>query len=309
MTSKPDLEAESRGADTPQDPNRSEDDIVEITRSEDERQEEDKADKASTDKPSLPEREKSPAYVSPIPAIPQIPPINPAMNIHVPPGTRPTLPEFVGTFLEGKRVDESGEIVDDRTDQVLAVAAGDLPSMVGRVVSNRQGDILGDDGELLGYVADIAIGRRPAGGAMPGPQGQTQSLHEYMGRNVGAFRVDHLGNILDATGNIVGRFQDNNNPLHRYIREEEEKNKKRTEQQAAGANDPEEGENREPEEEADGGGSAPPKRENAASYRKEDDSPSDIFLDVKSTRDGIQLTIRIPTVFNGQQFQPRVNFS
>ncbi|KAJ4300619.1 hypothetical protein N0V88_003303 [Collariella sp. IMI 366227] len=107
----------------------------------------------------------------------------------IPSTDRPSLPAYVGAFLVGKQVDEDGDIVDPATGQVLAHAAGDLPAMVGRTVSNTKGDILGRGKE---------------------------------------------------------------NPS---------------------------------------------------------ESPSDIFLDVKSTREGIQLTIRIPTVFNGQQTTPHISFS
>jgi len=53
------------------------------------------------------------------------------------------------------------------------------------------------------------------------------------------------------------------------------------------------------------------RRQNAEAWRQEQpgESPSDIFLDVKSTVEGIQLTIRIPTVFGGQQVRPNISFS
>lgn len=262
-------------------------------------------------------QDKPPANVTPIPRIGPIAPM--ASTAPVSP-TRPKLPPHVGSFLMGKTVDDSGDIIDVKTGQVLARTAGDLPSMVGRTVSNRQGDILGDDGELLGYVADIEI--EPQGSASaspPPPGGKPKSLFEVMGRSNASLMVDEEGNILDTGGNVVGKFHDNNNPLHRKEREEREAREK-----AEGKKE-ESGEGPRPKpippipnpRFADGEETRPhrrteeERRENAEAWRKEKpgESPSDIFLDVKSTVEGIQLTIRIPTVFGGQQMKPNISFS
>lgn len=132
--------------------------------------------------------------------------------------------------------------------------------------------------------------------------------------------VDPLGNILDTSGNVVGKFHDNNNPLHRKKREEEEQRRasegntaaeetKATPQEEPSNPSPSPTPQSEPEREQPGEQSGSEKRQNAQSWRKENESPSDIFLDVKSTTEGIQLTIRIPTVFNGSQVRPTVQFS
>lgn len=286
-----------------------------------------------TRKQDTPGRSRSPAYVAPIPRIGPISPMSPGIQIA---GDRPDIPPFIGSLLIGKLVDEDGDIVDDKTGQVLAHAAGDLPSMMGRRVSNAQGDILGDDGELLGYVADIEWGRtRPPATAPP------RSLFDLMGRATSSLMVDHQGNILDASGNVVGKFHDNNNPLHRKEKEEKaalekaqekegEPEKSGTGQQQgsppptpAPAPEPEQKQEQEQEQEQEksqnAAGESKPRprrteeerRQNAEAWRKENpnESPSDIFLDVKSTREGIQLIIRIPTVFNGQQTTPHISFS
>ncbi|KAL2159517.1 hypothetical protein VTH06DRAFT_2522 [Thermothelomyces fergusii] len=298
---------------------------------------------------------KSPAHVAPIPNIGRITPISPGIQIC--PADRPDIPPFVGALLLGKQVDEDGDIVDEKTGQLLAHAAGDLPSMVGRRVANAQGDILGDDGKLLGYVADVEWPR-----PRPPPTAAPQSLFDIMGRATSSLMVDHAGNILDASGNVVGRFHDNNNPLHRKKQEEMEAVERAKSAQSKAPQPSEEkqpiswGEDQrqrlphatspphppplpppsspqhqpqnEPGETQDdgqeqaqsprAGGDAQPrprrteeKRRKAETWRKEDpsESPSDIFLDVKSTREGIQLTIRIPTVFNGQQSTPHISFS
>ncbi|KAH8912890.1 hypothetical protein BR93DRAFT_866099, partial [Coniochaeta sp. PMI_546] len=290
-----------------------------------------------------------PAYVAPIPKIGSISPISPVSHPFGLPPSRPPLPKFVGSFLVGRTVDEAGDIVDETTGQVLARAAGDLPSIVGRKVSNNKGDILGDDGELLGWVADLEIERKgsnagsispsasPLGAGMAG----MRSLAEMMGRANASLMVDPVGNILDTNGNVVGKFHDNNNPAHRKEREEQERVKAaalqaaadRAVRQAVAAQEAEKRAEADAGEEAAKQAPTPPRdeggeehepecncskrkprrteeerRENAAAWRKEKpgESPSDIFLDVKSTTEGIQLTIRIPTVFNGTQVRPTV---
>ncbi|KAM7203832.1 hypothetical protein V8F20_003838 [Naviculisporaceae sp. PSN 640] len=301
-------------------------------------------DQAEKIEPSfkLPKRPKrkitkpgEPAYVAPIPKIgpiPPVPPISPSFGIPVSAAPeRPKLPPFVGSFLLGKKVDEYGDIVDERTGQVLARAGGDLPSIVGREVSNRQGDILGDNGELLGYVADIEIERKGSGSRTASGSGspglpQPRSLFEIMSRSNASLMVDHLGNILDTEGNVVGKFHDNNNPLHRKNKEERETKEEPEKKPVPAAQEQhEEGDDRtqgnesskqkqkepekqpapsaeEPEQESESSQPRRPRRTeeerraNAQAWRKENpgESPSDIFLDVKSTTEGIQLTIRIP---------------
>ncbi|KAK0627274.1 hypothetical protein B0T14DRAFT_420755 [Immersiella caudata] len=292
-------------------------------------------------KPALPVRPKekpktlpgSPAYVSPIPKIGRIPSINTPDKgrerekpVPISPNmpTRPKLPPFVGSFLCGKTIDESGDIRDNKTGQLLARAGGDLPSIVGRKVSNSQGDILGDDGELLGYVADVEIERKSPSQSprSAGGRGAPRSLFEVVGGSKAALMVDGEGNILDGEGNVVGKFHDNNNPMMRKRREEGQRERAEKENGGGEKGVPEEtGSTQVPQqpvpEEKEERQERPPRRteeerrENAQAWRKENpgESPSDIFLDVKSTTEGIQLTIRIPTVFGGQQVRPNISFS
>ena len=145
-----------------------------------------------------------------------------------------------------------------------------------------------------------------------------------MGRATSSLMVDHSGNILDASGNVVGKFHDNNNPLHRREKEEEkeeegEKEQSESPDDARHAGGEEGGVEPTPSQPPPGDGQSQSRprrtederRQNAEAWRKENpnESPSDIFLDVKSTREGIQITIRIPTVFNGQQTTPHISFS
>ncbi|KXX72935.1 hypothetical protein MMYC01_200920 [Madurella mycetomatis] len=284
-----------------------------------------------------PERAKTPAYVAPIPKISSIPRISPGIQVYT--SERPQLSPSVGSLLIGKMVDEYGDIVDEKTGNVLARAGGDLPSIVGRRVSNNMGDILGDSGELLGYVAHVEMGRRSSASTQSAPAIMPRSLFDLMGRSRASLMVDHLGNIIDASGNVVGKFHDNNNPLHRKEKEEREARERTPtkeeplpelpsalhpekpeghqqkqpppptlspqppQQEGQRSQSPSEGQPRPRRTEEE-------RRQNAEAWRKENpsESPSDIFLDVKSTRDGIQLTIRIPTVF-GQQCTPNITFS
>jgi len=235
----------------------------------------------------------------------------------------------------GKTVNESGDVICAKTGQVLARAAGDLPAMVGRTVSNRQGDILGDDGELLGYVADLQVEPKGSASGSQRQGGASRSLFDIMGRRNSSLMVDGEGNLLDREGNVVGKFHDNNNPQHRKEREEREAREKaegkkedKGEKAAGKQTDKEEPAEDPPRPQpmpdipeprfADGEAARPhrrtedERRENAEAWRKEKpyESPSDIFLDVKSTVEGIQLTIRIPTVFRGgQQLKPNISFS
>lgn len=275
-----------------------------------------------------PERAKTPAYVAPIPKIASIPRISPGIQVST--SERPQLSPSVGSLLMGKTVDEYGDIVDEKTGNVLARAGGDLPSIVGRKVSNNMGDILGDSGELLGYVAHVEMGRRSSAGLQSAPAIMPRSLFDLMGRSRASLMVDHLGNIIDTSGNVVGKFHDNNNPLHRKEKEEREARgqapaKEEPLSESPSTHHPEkpEGQQQPQPPQQEGKRSQSPsegqprprrteeeRRQNAEAWRKENpsESPSDIFLDVKSTRDGIQLTIRIPTVF-GQQCTPNITFS
>lgn len=280
---------------------------------------------SETEQQDPPERPRTPAYVAPIPKIAAIPQISPATQIST--TERPQLSPLIGSLLVGKTVDEYGDIIDEKTGTVLAHAAGDLPSLVGRKVSNSMGDILGDSGELLGYVTDVETGRGSSANLPPAPPAMPRSLFDMMGRSTASLMVDHLGNIIDANGNVVGKFHDNNNPLHRKEKEEREARERSTPGAEPHAGPPppahQPPEKPEDEQQEQERPRSPPsqgqprprrteeeRRQNAQAWRKENpsESPSDIFLDVKSTRDGIQLTIRIPTVF-GQQCTPNITFS
>ncbi|KAI7762126.1 hypothetical protein LZL87_004433 [Fusarium oxysporum] len=171
--------------------------------------------------------------------------------------TQAQSPEKLATGLDGKYVDEFGNILDwDGT--VLGRVEGDLPSMVGRPVMPN-GQVLDEDGEVAGHVCENYI--KPALKPLA----------------AGGLKVDDEGNIYDDQGNRIGKLdkpmpsQDGTDKLS------ENKDKERERAQGAGSTGTT--------------NTANPKPPGAP-------RPDELFLDVKSTYDGIQLIIKIPTVFN-----------
>ncbi|KAI1644632.1 uncharacterized protein F4817DRAFT_346309 [Daldinia loculata] len=160
--------------------------------------------------------------------------------------------------LGGGVVDDVGSIVD-ASGKVLGHATGDLPAMIGREVADN-GEVYGESGEVIGYVSENFT-------SPPPPVDIPENVF-------GGLMIDHDGNILDTNGNIIGRFNEkagenvNLAPFMKRFKPEESRTEDRK---------PDE---KKPKVNAHTGG-----------------SPSDIFLDVKSTTDGVQLTIRIPTTF------------
>lgn len=270
--------------------------------------------------------EDPPADVPPIAKISRIPSVQPLdSNPHLtpPPEEQHTKPKKVPIHkakkdhLVGKTIDEWGDIVDD-SGEVLGRVEGDLPSMIGRQISNARGDVLGDDGGLLGYVAEIGAGKgHPQQPKQEVPTWSLDDVQKAMaaaGKGPGGLRVDPFGNILDAEGNSVGSFHDNLSGFGRksgafpggatHVDAEESQPQTKphsTPRQPKAKPAPR---SEKPE------GTATERRDKAQSQRKEENplNPSDIFLDVKSTAEGIQLTIRIPTVFNGgsQPARPKI---
>ncbi|KAL8367015.1 hypothetical protein RB595_007908 [Gaeumannomyces hyphopodioides] len=302
--------------------------------------------------------QKEPAYIAPIGPIGAIPAVDGVEVVesleprgvsgedHVPSSNRPRFPVWVTARLVGKTIDEYGNLVD--TDgSVLGRVAGDLPSMVGRTVSSKRGDVLGDDGELLGYVAEIADKSKgkgkevemeeddkvytDAGSDVENPEededekagtssqqtSSPTSIDQYIGGPSASLQVDHRGNILDSLGNIIGHFRDTSKdskpeegaPGAATAGNQEGSKRPMPDRGGAQGSAAAPGPGSGPRQGGSAGGAAGSgeRPKNAADFKKENESPSDIFLDIKSTTEGIQLTIRIPTVFAGQQ--PRFSFT
>jgi hypothetical protein len=193
---------------------------------------------------------------------------NPPIFIPKIPPVSPTVPapENLSTLvagLEGSFVDEFGNVLDWH-GHVLGRVAGDLPSMVGRPVAST-GEVLNEDGQVVGYVVENETLEKLE---------EPKPLEGVAGPGL---RVDHSGNILDGNGSVVGHMKNNNDPS------------------AESAPKPSSSSTRprppppEDKKETCACGQAKP---SAAP------SPSEIYLDVKSTNDGIQLIIKIPTIFN-----------
>ncbi|KAI1073732.1 hypothetical protein F5B20DRAFT_574611 [Whalleya microplaca] len=197
-----------------------------------------------------------------LPEVPDDPPeevLDPSIPKITPVGIAPPDLLHLAQGLGGHTVDDVGNIVDV-SGKVLGHATGDLPAMVGKKVAEN-GEIYGDDQEVIGYVSEN----------FTGPPPPTQIPDNVLG----GLKVDHEGNILDSSGSIIGRFNQKpgeNNGLPPFMQSAQNSEPKAEEQSR---------EEKPLKVNAQNGG-----------------SPSDIFLDVKSTNDGIQLTIRIPTTFS-----------
>lgn len=199
------------------------------------------------------------------PAAP-VPASQPGAGIHIPkiqPLAGPS-PADLAAGLEGKFVDEFGNILD-WTGTVLGRVDGDLPSMVGRPVEPT-GEILDLDGEVAGYVSEnySRPSLKPLGGNL---------------------KTDDEGNIYDDQGNVVGRMHGVSNKGESWNHDKSNEQQQQQHSSSGGQ----------------GNSSQPPncscgaRRPAAPSAPR----PDEMYLDVKSTWDGIQLIIKIPTVFNG----------
>ncbi|KAF4344815.1 hypothetical protein FBEOM_1101 [Fusarium beomiforme] len=197
-------------------------------------------------------RTSEPKVQNPEIRIPRIKPVSESTDQTEP---ESKTPEKLAAGLDGKYVDEFGNILDwDGT--VLGRVEGDLPSMVGRPVMHN-GQILDQDGEVAGHVCENYI--KPALKPLA----------------AGGLKVDDEGNIYDEQGNRIGKL-DKPMPTQNGTDKVPENKDKETEQ-AQGA----------------GNTGTTTNSNNAKPPR-----PDELFLDVKSTYDGIQLIIKIPTVFN-----------
>lgn len=207
----------------------------------------------------------SSSYQSPSSTPP--PPAAPQPTEQQQPSPPPT-PAQLAEGLEGKWVDEFGNILDwDGT--VLGRVEGDLPSMVGRPVSGT-GEILDTDGDVVGHVSENYAQQEQQ------QQQQAPQLHQLDG----GLRVDGSGNIYDGKGQVIGKL--NEPPAQK----ESQQQQKQQQQQRPGSQHP--------------CSCVEPDRAAAAAP-----NPSEIYLDVKSTYEGIQIILKIPTVFNKDLHEPR----
>lgn len=180
-------------------------------------------------------------------------PIKPKQDISIPritPFASGETPSSRAHGLVDKFVDEFGNVLNwDGT--VLGRVEGDLPSMVGRPVSDT-GSVLDASGEVVGYVSENHM----------------QASMKEMG---GGLKVDDSGNIYNSDGHVVGKLH--GSPSKDGKPQNFQGPETSSGNQAHGC-------------------SCQSAKSTAAP------SPSEVCLDVKSTHDGIQLIIRIPTMFN-----------
>ncbi|KAJ6446048.1 hexokinase [Purpureocillium lavendulum] len=213
-------------------------------------------------------------------AIPKIQPITPPASSasHEPPAV-------LARGLEGKFVDEFGNILGwDGT--VLGRAEGDLPCIIGRPV-DADGRIRDADGHAAGYVSEN-YERAPL---------------QELGCGL---TLDADGNIHDQSGAVVGKINPGPSAGASQQRSHQDG---QSQQQKQSSPQPTPQPTPQPQPQ-------PQHHETQFNipYRNASDrpspapaapSPSEIYLDVKSTHDGIQLIIKIPTVFNrDSQSQP-----
>lgn len=223
--------------------------------------------------------------------IPKIQPITPPPSSasHEPPAV-------LARGLEGKFVDEFGNVLGwDGT--VLGRAEGDLPSLIGRPV-DYDGRIRDTDGHVAGYVSEN-FSRPPVKELGCGLTLDADgSIHDESGAVVG--RINPGGASAAGAG---GQRSGGGGEKGRGQEQQQQQKPSTSQSQPQGQSQP-------PPQ------AHPTHHETQFNipYRSASDhpspmpaapSPSEIYLDVKSTRDGIQLIIKIPTIFNrDSQSQP-----
>lgn len=188
-------------------------------------------------------------------------------------------PASLAHGLVGKCVDEFGNILDwDGT--VQGRVEGDLPSMIGRAVS-KGGKILDTSGEVAGHVSENYINS-----STPTEEPSNKRL-----------KIDHTGTIYDHNGAVVGKMKDHSNDSNTTNTNTDTGNSNTSagcarcqERDKRSDQSHETAAPRAQDDQAGGTTNVP--------HRTATPSPSEIYLDVKSTHDGIQLIIKIPTVFN-----------
>ncbi|KAM4055149.1 hypothetical protein HRG_005956 [Hirsutella rhossiliensis] len=193
-------------------------------------------------------------------------PDKPREPIAIPPITPIASQQDLETLARGLE----GRFVDefgnvlDWDGTVLGHVRGDLPSMVGRPVSAR-GQVVDADGQVAGYVSENFV---PPAGAAASSSPPQPSSRKPLDRGL---RVDEAGTIFDHEGVPVGKIM-----------------------QPKGS--PRPGESRR--------GQGSQHHPGTSSCSPATPSPSEVCLDVKSTHDGIQLIIKIPTVFHACSAPP-----
>ncbi|KAF4502669.1 hypothetical protein FAGAP_1113 [Fusarium agapanthi] len=185
-----------------------------------------------------------------------------------------------------KPVSESTGQADAHSDQPQPQSAEKLAAGLDGKYVDEFGNILDWDGTVLGRVeGDLPsmVGRpvMPNGqildedGEVAGHVCENYIKPALKPLAAGGLKVDDEGNIYDDQGNRIGKLDKPMSSQDGTDKLSENKDKEREQAQGAGSTN-------------DVNAPKPPGAPR----------PDELFLDVKSTYDGIQLTIKIPTVFN-----------
>lgn len=221
------------------------------------------------------------------------------------------------TPLIGKKVNNKGDIVDEK-GAVLGKATGIIDDIAGKKIS-KNGEILDDDGNVIGKVGEVAktVGdladdkpRDPASrksvpldGLLGRIVTDTGTLVDEDGRIIGRVEGDitemvgrivrSSGEVLNDWNQVVGRVSENLlvSSEDEDPPEEEIGDDHKTENKRASISDSD-GETKK------AGGAAP----NGAPQDGADQGgdPTDIYLNIQSTKEAITITIRVPTVFRNK---------
>lgn len=184
--------------------------------------------------------------------------------------------------LVGCKVSGAGAIIDNQ-DRIMGRATGDLPSMYGMPISEN-GGVFSMSGQLAGYVTENYTIASPVPDEKDTNNTEDLVADKQVREIIARVGVDKSGNLVDDSGRVVGKvagdFSTGNfTPTSTSSSSPAEESS--TEPNSA-----------EKEGTAD---ASPPKIQLTAA--KEDEGNPDVYLDVKSTRDGIQISIRIPSGF------------
>lgn len=149
----------------------------------------------------------------------------------------------------------------------MAGKLGDISSLVGKTVDGY-GNIVDSSGKLVGKASgDITemVGRTvdESGNIVS----STGDIIGHVTENIGLGKILDTGDVVDDKGNVFGKARSNFKPSPVV----------------------------------DSGDTEPKKLHMGPGLGTEIDHPTDIFLNVQSTREGISITIRIPTGFIQQQ--------
>ncbi|KAI9739459.1 MAG: hypothetical protein M1818_005147 [Claussenomyces sp. TS43310] len=204
------------------------------------------------------------------------------------------------TSLVGKVVDESGNIVDENGD-ILGKATGLINDIAGKRV-NEAGQIVDEEGNVLGKVGEItpsaaAVSEGGLEKSAGDAEKDAETAPDLAAGLVGKVVTD-AGYIVDESGKVVGRVEGDItemvgrpvSPSGEILTAEGEVVGRVVENLLLPTDEGDaKGEGHENVEAAGGSG--------AGAGEDPGGDPTDIYLNIQSTKEAITITIRVPTVF------------